>query len=490
MTFNIQELDRRIEAMRQEWGTPALSLAVVKDDETIYARGFGERRAGLGEPVDEHTVFAVGSCTKPFTATAIAMLVQEGKLHWDDPVLKYLPDFQLYDPVATRELSVRDLLCHRCGLQTFSGDFMGYGSIYTPEELLRRVRYIPPAYRLRTNYGYANMMFLVAGMIIPVVSGLSWQQFIQQRLLDPLGMTRTTTGVQQLDGMDNVAMPHAFFKNQLTQAPYADLTSHAPAGAINSTASDMARWLRFNLANGMLGKTQLIDPAVLEEMRLMHTIVPLEPEARQLVPRRHFTVYGLGWRLSDYAGRLTLSHDGGVDGMLSTNGFLPEEGLGIVVLTNRLPSSLHSAVFFTLLDAMLGYDDCDWNQVFREFYNHANQKKEDARQKLSDERLKDTHPSLPLEAYAGSYQNAIYGFLTVELIGGALHLHPGAHPHISGKLEHWHLDTFYCPWSNPSYEDSFVAFQPGLDGRIASLRFKVAEFIDPLEYVFTKENER
>jgi CubicO group peptidase (beta-lactamase class C family) len=481
-----ENLDGTIQTMQAAWGVPGLSVAIVKDDQTVYARGFGVRRQGEPGGVNEHTVFAVGSCTKAFTATAIGMLVQEGKLAWDDLVIQYLPGFQLNDPVATREITVRDLLCHRCGLPTFGGDFMGYGSNYTREEVLARVRYIPPAFHLRAGYGYSNLMYLAAGQIILALTGQPWEEFVRRRLIEPLGMKRTTTGVDELAGMENIAQPHEARREQLFKVPYARLDAHAASGAINSSAWDMAVWLRFQLSNGMVGENQVVEGRILEETRIPHNLIPLDADMRRLIPRRHFAAYGLGWMLSDYAGRLVVSHTGGVDGMLSLAAFLPEEQLGLVILTNRLPASLYSALCFHILDAALGIQGGNWQEVFQEQDRKNAGRQAEIRAKQEEERRTDTHPSLPLEDYTGAYSNPIYGQVGVSLENGQLRLDLGAHPGVHGLLEHWHADTFFCPWSSPVYEESFVHFSIGMQGKAETLRFKVAEFIDPLEYHFQR----
>ncbi len=487
MTDFWNALDETIQAMQTAWGVPGLSIAIVKDDRTVYARGFGVRAVGELGPVDEHTIFAVGSCTKAFTATAIGLLVQEGRLSWDDQVIKHLPAFQLSDPVATREITVRDLLCHRCGLTTFAGDFMGYGSSYSLDEVMARIRYIPAGFHLRAGFGYSNLMFMAAGQIIQVVSGLSWPEFIRNRLIEPLRMTRTITGIREMVGMENIAQPHTFARGQLYKVPYLELTSHAASGAINSSAWDMALWLRFQLANGKVGETQLVDSAILDETRTPHNLIPIDPESRRLVPSRHFAAYGLGWSMFDYAGRFVVQHTGGVDGMLSLAAFLPEEQLGVVILTNRLPGSLHSALFFHILDAAFGIVGKDWMGAFLELDQIKAGRTAEIRKKQEDQRLSGTHPSLSAEGYLGVYANPIYGDVSVTLENNRLVLHLGAHPMVFGPLEHWHADTYFCTWSSPTYEESFVHFSIGMDGRAESLRFKVAEFIDPLEYVFKRE---
>lgn len=480
-------LDEFIPKMQAAWGVPGLGIAIVQGDQTVYSRGFGVLAQGGESRTDAHSIFAIGSCTKAFTAAAVGILVQEGHLNWDDPVIQYLPDFQLFDPVATREITIRDLLCHRCGLATFSGDFMGYGSIYSPEEALARARFIPPAFHLRTAYGYSNIMFTAAGLVIEKVSGQAWAHFIQQRLLKPLGMERTTTSSLDLRGLQNVSQPHSSRGGQLFQVPYAHLKAHAASGAINASAWDMALWLRFQLADGLARGNQLVEPFILHEMRIPHTLMPIDKENRMLILNRHFLAYGLGWDLNDYAGRLVIHHTGGVDGMLSLAAFLPEEQFGVVILTNKLPGSLHQALFLEILDTSLGLAKTDWQAAFLGKEEKETERTSQLRIQLEKDRRKGSRPSLELESYTGVFENPIYGDMEVVLESSRLFLHPSAHPNMIGPLEHWHADTFCCVWSNPSYEESFVHFTVGLDGKADNLRFKVAEFIDPLEYSFARK---
>lgn len=479
-------LDDLIPSLQEDYHVPGVGISIIKDDQVIYTRGFGVLAQGRPEPANENSLFGIGSCTKAFTATAVGMLVQEGKLHWDDPVTKFLPNFQLYDPVATREISVRDLLCHRVGFATFSGDFMGYASRYTDEEALERIRYIQPAFRLRTGYGYANLMYMTAGLVIKEVTGLSWHDFIRQRLLEPLGMTRTYSNPDQLVGVENIAQPHMSFHDQLTPLPYVQFYNGAAAGALISSPSDMAAWLRFQLHHGRVGENQLVSEAIIEETRTPQVMIQRTEKEKYLIPRQHFQSYGLGWFLEDYGGRLVARHDGGVDGMQSFIAFLPEEQLGLVILTNCIPHKLTSTVFRTALDQALGFHDRDWRAEFLELDRTEKAKAAEKRQKLEDARPKGTHPSLPLAAYAGTYSNPLYGPVTVTTDSDQLTIQLGAHPQAHGTLEHWHTDTFFVRWSYVSLEESFVPFTIGLDGTVDSLKIKVAEFVDPLEYEFRR----
>lgn len=486
MTHWIQTLPERIDSLRREYGVPGASVAVVKDGDLALVQGFGLLAQDRPATVDEHTLFGIGSCTKAFTAAAVGLLVQEGKLSWDDPVTRWLPGFQLFDPVATREITVRDLLCHRAGLATFAGDFMFYGSKYTDEEVLQRVRNVPLAFRLRAGYGYANVMYLAAGLVIKAVSGQDWETFVRRRLLEPLGMRRTLTHSRTLADEPNAAQPHMLYDGQLVTMPHLVFNNGAPAGALVSSAADMALWLRFQLTNGRVGGEPLLDESILEETRTPQVLIPVAPPVRRLFPRRHFLTYGLGWGLEDYGGRLVASHTGGLDGMLSLTAVVPEEQFGIVILTNRIPHDFNSVLYRTVLDEVLGFHDRDWRAVFNQFTADITAQQAANRQKLWDERPAGTQPSLPLESYTGEYTNPIYGGVTVALEAGQLVISLGAHPGVKGPLEHLHTDTFFCRWSWPSLEESLVPFSIGLSGKVERLKIRVADFVDPLVYEFTR----
>lgn len=479
-------LEALIPALMQDYGVPGVGISIVKGDEVVYAGGFGLLAQSKPEPVNADSLFGIGSCTKAFTATVVGMLVQEGKLGWDDPVTKYLPGFQLFDPVATREITVRDLLCHRVGFATFSGDFMWYASRYTDEEALERIRFIQPAFRMRTGYGYANLMYMTAGLVIKAVSGKSWSDIIRQRLLEPLGMARTYTNADQIAGAGNVAQPHHLYQNQLVPLPYVQFHSGGAAGSLISSPRDMAAWLRFQVNRGWVGKTQLVDETILEETRTPQVLIPRLAEEKKRLPRQHFDAYGLGWRLADYGGRLLASHGGGVDGMQSLTALLPEEQLGFAILTNAIPHYLTSALYLSIVDHVLGFADRDWRAEYLEVMRKEQARADENRQKLEAARLKGTRPSLPMAAYTGTYTNPLYGPVTVSEDHGKLTLQLGAHPQANGVLEHWHADTFLVRWSYSSFEESFIPFSLGLDGTVESLKIKVAGFIDPLEYEFKR----
>jgi len=479
-------LDASIRAAMARWEVPGLAVAVVKDHEVVYARGFGTRNLAEGGAVDADTLFAIGSNTKAFTATALGLLVHEGRLAWDDPVLRYLPDFQMYDPLVTRKITVRDLLCHRSGLGTFAGDLMAFGSVYDRDEVIRRIRYIEPAYDFRTGFGYSNLMFLVAGQIIPKVTGTGWNDFIRQRFFTPLGMTRSNSRLAELQAATNVATAHGLIDGKVVPIPHDSVDNIAPAGAINSSANDMARWLLLQTGNGAFDGHQLVDPAVIAETRTLHNATPVREAARKTNPWTHG--YGLGWGLSDYRGRLLVSHGGGLNGMISMVAMLPEEDLGVVVLTNFDTHPLARTITYTILDACLGAEDQGWDRRYADAVQKLRDRKKLEREAREASHLEGTTPSLPLEAYVGRYTSAVFGDAQVTLEDGALALAPTPHPGITGRLEHWQLDTFLCTWSDPVWDQSLVTFDLDDSGKVSRLRFTVRpEWLDTMEYVFDRD---
>lgn len=485
-------LENLIQDTMPGWEIPGLAIGVIKDDDLVFAQGFGQREIGTGQPVDENTIFAIGSNTKAFTATALGLLVQEGKLSWDDPVLQYLPGFQLFDPYVTREIRVRDLLCHRSGLPTWGGDLLSYGSTYTQDEILHRIRHIPLTLKFRSDYGYSNMMFSAAGKIIAVVAQSSWEEFIKQRLFQPLGMTRSSTSINQLADADNIAMPHEKISGQIQSLPYRNLDNHHPAGAINSTVIDMIQWLRFQLNNGQVGEEQLLKASILEETHTPHTLNPLTPEMKKLmpIPTNHFRAYGLGWGLMDYQGQFVIIHSGGVDGMLSMTAMLPEINLGIVILTNKLPHYLPSTLFFHIVDAYLDAPTCDWNKSWHTLDQNLEEKKAEKKKKFEEARVQDTQPTLSLAEYAGTYTSSIYGKAQVTHEDERLLIQLSAHPSICGQLEHWHYDTFLCRWTDPVFDKSIMPFAIDRNGKVKSFKLSVRpDWIDPLEYVFERDEK-
>lgn len=483
-----REIDAFVNQAMQAWNIPGLAFVIVKDDQVMLAKGYGVRNMSKTDPVDEHTLFAIGSNTKAFTATAIGLLVEDGKLAWDDPVTKHLPTFQLQDTHTTQLITIRDLLCHRSGLGTWAGDVLLLSS-YPTEEVVQRLRHILPDYSFRAGYGYSNLMFITAGLIIETVSGMSWDDFIRQRIFGPLGMIDSVTNPCYFEHRTNIATPHEDVKGKLQTVVYREDAHVGAAGSICASVADIASWLRLQINQGNLNGKQIVDSSILTETHTPHTPIRLTAVERKLFPSRHFSAYGLGWFLNDTYGQFIVRHTGGVDGMLSSTVFLPGERIGIAVLTNKLPNAGHIVLSHYLIEKLLGLTPQDWIQIYADLEKEEKEKGEKVRQQRAASRAKNTYPSLALEKYAGAYDSAILGGAAIHVEGSELYIQLQAHESISGRLEHWHYDTFLCHWNDPVLGESLIPFITDGQGQVAEFRVKIREdWIDPLEHVFKKMN--
>ena len=463
----LRGFDAYVVAALRDWDVPGLSVAVVKDDSVVLARGFGVRHMGDTARVTERTLFAIASCTKAFTAAALAMLVDSGKVAWDDPVSKYLTGFQLSDPYVTRELTVRDLLTHRSGLAR--GDGLWWATPYNRDEILRRVRFLKPSWSFRSRYGYQNIMFLAAGQIVPTVAGQSWDDFVRRRIFSPLGMTATNTSVAQIPAGGDVATPHEHFQGTLRAISWRNVDNVGPAGAINSNAIDMAQWIRLQLGNGVYRGQRLVSEAAVKEMRSSQTVIPLDSITERLRPSTHFQAYGLGWALSDYRGRKLVAHGGALDGMRSIVMLVPEERLGIVVLSNGGEAGrlLTAAVAMRAVDSYLGAPVGDWSANYLPVYRNGLARDRADQAKQDSTHVLGTKPSLDLARYAGTYRSEMYGDVTVTADSSRLVL--GFGPFLVADLAHWHFDTFKATWRDPEAGSDLVTFVLDADGKVDHL---------------------
>jgi CubicO group peptidase (beta-lactamase class C family) len=440
---------------------PGTAIAIVRNDSIIYSKGYGVRELGKPAPVTDHTLFAIGSSSKAFTSASIAMLVDEGKLRWDDPATKYLPNLQLYDPYATRELSIRDILSHRSGLSR--GDLMWYGSEYDRDEILRRVRFLQPSWSFRSQFGYQNLMYLAAGQVISRVANTSWDDYVARRIFQPLGMTSTNTSVRTLAGQADVASPHAEIDDTVRVIPWRNIDNIAPAGSINSNVVDMAQWVRLQLGKGKYNGKQLISSAQVEEMHTPHTIIRQDAAFRMQFPGVNFFEYGMGWFLQDYRGKKVVHHGGNIDGMSALVAMIPEDNFGMVILTNMNGSTLPSVLMYKTFDLHLKAPPKDWSVDRRRAYEGMLRQGREAQKGIEAQRVANTKPSLPLAQYAGVYVDSMYGEARVREENGRLSLQRG--PAFLGELEHWHFDTFRSTWRDRTLGKTFVSFRLGATGK-------------------------
>ncbi len=458
----------------RDWEVPGLAIAIIKDDRIVLAKGYGVRKLGDAAPVTERTLFAIGSSSKAFTAASVAMLVDEGKLKWDDPVTKYLPGLELYDPYVTRELKVSDLLSHRSGLER--GDFLWYGSEYDRDEILRRTRYLKPTWSLRSTFGYQNLMFLAAGQLVARVNGKSWDEFIRQRIFMPLGMTASNTSIKDLKNSDNVASPHAKIEDKIEVIPWRNIDNIAPAGSINSNVVDMAQWVRLQLGQGEYQKQRLLSSGTAKEMQTSQTVIRAEPPFSLLYPEAHFLNYGLGWFLHDYRGRKVVEHGGAIDGMRAQVAMLPEEKLGLVILTNMHGTTLPLALMNRIFDAYMGVPQRDWSADMLKTIKAFEEQGKAAQKKLEADRVKDTRTSLALSEYAGNYKNDLYGEVKATHENGKLGVRFG--PAFTSGLEHWHYDTFRARFVAAGVTNAYVTFALNAQGKIETLTLNLPGLAD------------
>jgi CubicO group peptidase (beta-lactamase class C family) len=467
------DFDEYVNKAIKAWDVPGVAIAIVKDDRIVYAKGFGVRELNKPTLVDEHTLFAIGSSSKAFTAASLAILVDEGRLKWDDPATKHLPGLQLFDPYSTRELTITDLLSHRSGLTR--GDRLWYGSVYDRNEVLRRVRYLKPSWSLRSRYGYQNIMFLAAGQIIPSITGKSWDEFVRERIFTPLGMKSSNTSIKSFDGVTNVATPHSKINDKVQIVSWRNIDNIGPAGSINSNVEDMAQWVRLQLGEGVYQNQRLLSAAGIKEMRTPQTIIRIEGPQASLYPEAHFLTYGLGWFLSDYRGRKLIEHGGAIDGMRAEVAMVPEEKVGLVILTNLNGTILPQALMYKIFDFYFNAPQRDWSTELLKAMKNLEDQAKAAEKKAEAERVQGTSPSLALEKYAGTFQSEMYGESKVAFENEKLVLHIG--PNFTGDLQHWNYDTFRVIWRDPMQGKGFVNYRLNTQGQADAINIEgLAEF--------------
>ncbi|MBS4062321.1 MAG: serine hydrolase [Bacteroidetes bacterium] len=479
----LEFLDLYYQKAMENWNVPGMAIAIVSKDSVLFVKGFGVIDIYTKQAVDENTLFAVASNTKAITAAALAMLVDQGKISWNDKVVKHLPYFALYDPYVTQNMTIRDLLTHRSGLKTFAGDLIWYGSTYTREDIIRKARYLKPTYGFREQFGYSNLMYITAGEIVPAVTGMSWDDFIRQNFMQPLGMERSTLHVSELAMKDNVAQPHTYVDGKLKPIPWMDWDNMGPAGSLISSASEMASWLQMNLNNGSFNGKSMISAACMFEMQSPNTINNVTQASLRRFPSTHFKSYGLGWSLMDYLGRKVVSHNGGYDGMISQTLFIPEENIGFVILTNSL-SSLYYPLMYQTLDVLLDNPvEKDWSAEILPLIKSGEESQKKEYERLNAERVKNTKHTLKLNDYTGFYGCPLYDSIQVREENGKLMLEFMRSPDFLGTMVHWHHDTFEIEFQPlPSLPKGFVTFRLDRNGKVESMEI----FLDNPDFDFTE----
>ncbi len=478
----LEKLDIYFQSSMQEWEIPGMAIAIVKDDTVIFAKGYGVRNIEKTDKVDENTMFGIASNTKAFTSAALAILVDEKKIKWDDKVTKYLPYFEMYNSYVTKEMTIRDLLCHRSGLKTFSGDLLWHSTSYSRKDIIERIKFLKPIYGFRSHFGYSNLMFLTAGEIISEITGISYDEFLQKNFFTPLEMKNTNTSIKEFENIENLASPHVKFNDEIIPIKYISWDNIAPAGGINSSVMDMCKWIKLQLHRGIINDKTYFSKEASHEMWTPQTIDRLSATDEILFPTKHFTTYGLGWDLFDYHGRKIVNHSGGLDGMISQLVLVPEENLGFIILTNSI-NYLPYTLMYNVLDVFFEEKGKDYSSIFLNFIKQNEAYKKDFKIKTENERNKELKPSFKPEEYAGTYRSDLYGDATVKLNNDTLVLQFVPAPEFTSKLEHWQFDTFTVEFKNfPSLPSGTVDFIIDASAEIHEMRI---EIINP-DFDFTE----
>ena len=483
-SFIKDSLDIYINRSMRDNQIPGVSVAIIKDGKIIALKGYGVTEFGGQQKVDENTLFMIGSNTKAFTATALSILDAEKKLSLDDKVKKWLPDFTLYDPWVANEANIRDLLCHRLGFETFQGDFMFFDSDLNTAEVREKFGKVKPMHSFRSKWGYTNAAFMTAGEIIPKVTNQTWAAYIRERILQPLGMTNTLMLSEEILKANNKATAHTVYHGKLMKIPYGHIDNIAPAGSMSSSASDMSKWVMAQLDNGIKDGKEVIPAKAIAQTRLPHSILG---NGGHLYNKAHFALYGLGWFMEEYSGRKIVSHTGGVNGFVTSVALVPEEKLGIVVLTNTDANNFYEALRYEIMDAFLGLPYRNYSQVYLNY-----QQQQDAATEKDIDAKRDTiatkpKPALPLEAFPGNYNHEIYGNMKMTLENNALIMRFEHHKGRYGKLEALGGNRFLCTYSEPLYGIKVLEFTIA-DGKVKSLTVRVADFVEYTPYEFKKIN--
>jgi CubicO group peptidase (beta-lactamase class C family) len=470
------DVDQWVARAMRTFDVPGLALAIVKDEGVVLAKGYGVRKLGEATPVDARTLFGIASNTKAFTATALGLLVEEGKIEWDAPVVRYLPAFAMWDPFVTRELTVRDLLVHRSGLGLGAGDLLWWPeSTYDRKEIARRLRFIQPTTSFRTAYAYDNVLYLVAGELIETISGQTWENFVTSRILAKVGMTGTNVRHSAAAAGGNVATPHASIDGKVRPIRPFESDNTNPAGGINSSAEDMAKWLRVQLSGGTLADgSRLFSAATARQLTSIVTPIPVGDPPPELPPlRMNFHGYALGFDIRDYRGHKMVTHTGGLPGYVSRVAMIPDLHVGVAVLTNQESGEAFDSIAFHVLDHVLGAPAFDWIAGYTKTHARADANVAQAEGRGSASRDAASKPSLPLAKYAGTYRDAWYGDILIVEEGGTLVMRFSHTPSLVGDLEHWQHDTFIARWRDRELRaDAYVTFALNPDGSIDQAKMR------------------
>lgn len=457
--------DRYVAQAARDWHVPGLAIAVVSNDSLVFARGYGVAEVGKPAPATEHTRFAIGSTTKAMTSAALGMLVDEGKLKWDDRVVDYLPELRLFDPYATRELTVRDILTHRSGLPSVDLLWAVEENQYTMPEMIRRLRYVKPETSFRSTWSYNNVVYAIGGLLVERISGMPWDAFVRTRIFAPLGMRESVPLVSDVRGKADVGIPHAELHDSIRIVPIRSTDAIAPAGSVWSSVSDMSKWMRFILDSGRVGDQRLLKTETFRELIAPEMRAPMAEYPALELAKPHFFSYALGWFVQDYHGKTVWMHTGSIDGESAIIGLLPEQKVGVYVLANLDHAEVRHALMYQVFDLYGDRPTIDWSGDLRALFAARRRARAAAPARPAPV---GGPASLALDRYVGSYADSAFGTMAVTADGKTLHAHWDKAD--LGSLEHTQYETFRTRPKRPEDGPVTLTFVPDGAGGVSSVR--------------------
>lgn len=465
-----EALDAFIEASMKQWEVPGVAVAIVQDDAIAHIKGYGVRDLTTGAPVTPETLFAIGSASKAFTTAAISILVDEGRMQWDDPVRKHIDFFRLADPLASQHVTLRDLVTHRTGLARTT--LLWYASPLSREEMIRCVAEVKLSASFREKFQYQNVMYATAGYAIGRATNNTWEEFVRQRIFKPLGMADANFSVIDAQQAPNHATPHRKKDEKVITIPWRNIDEIGPAGSINAHVRDISKWLLLHLNNGEFNRERIISEKMMKEMHTPQMVIRREREWALLFPETSQLSYGLGWFIQEYRGHQVIGHGGNIDGFSALVAFVPEGDCGFVILTNMNGTLLPMVIGNRIIDTLLKLPEKDWNAHFKQASEQFEALQKKAREEWKAKQRTGTSPSRELQAYVGTYANPAYGRATIALENGQLVFQ---YHSLVAKLAHFHFDTFLMKLDVLD-EEMRVTFTLNPDGEVSTLSAAGIEF--------------
>ena len=475
--FSEKQVDSIVNYALSKFNVAGCAISIVKDGDVIYSKGFGVKSASTKSPVNKHTNFAIASNSKAFTTAALSILVEDEKLKWDDKVRDYIPEFKMYNPYVTENFNIQDLLTHRSGLGLGVGDLMFFpdGSDFTIDDLLSSFQHFKPVSAFRTKFDYDNLLYLVAGEVIARVSGMSWEDFIEKRIFQPLNMDNSYASLDRMKDKSNLARPHDSNSGTLKVLPDYQEMINGAAGGIYANVDDISNWMMMHLNNGKYGdslKQQLFTQKAQREMWKIHTVTNVNRNPRY---NSHFAGYGLGWYLSDIKGNMSVSHTGGLPGMLSKTIMIPDINLGVVILTNTSDDGggVFGAVSNTIVDSYLGLDDFGWIDKYAVYFKNKKEEGDTVTKEVWEVVKNNEKSKLDLTNYLGIYKDNWFGKVEVFMNGDKLWMKSYKSPKLNGEMFFYKANTFAVKWEYQDMNaDAFAMFSLDEEGKAQSVKMK------------------